>query len=135
MTRNLLAAAALCAATPALAEDIVTGVWLETAELCEQERSDSLMAVLEAGHTMLTASGIEAIEYNCEFVQATKATRAPAWLIQAICQEPGFVQPDVLSLTQLSATEIELVSVRPQDPESVGGNGGSYVLCEGVTAP
>jgi hypothetical protein len=129
------AALAACVAAPALAEDMVSGVYLESAELCEQARKESLQAVLEAGHTMLTARGIEAIEYNCEFVQATSASRSPAWLVHAICQEPGFIHPDVLSLTQLSPTQIELVSVRPEDPDGVGGNGGSYVLCDGVSAP
>lgn len=130
----VLLAAALGAA-PAFAEDMIDGVYLESEELCEQARKESLQTVLEAGNTMLTARGIEAIEYNCEFVQVLKATRTPAWLVQAICEEPGYIQPDVLSLTRMSPTQIDLVSVKPADPESGGGNGGSYFLCEGVSAP
>jgi len=91
--------------------------------------------VIEAGNVALTASGLEGTEYNCEFLQVTKAKLSPAWLVQAICQEPGYLFPDVLSITQMNATQIELVSVKPADPESGGGNGGTYVLCEGVAAP
>jgi hypothetical protein len=131
----MVLAAAACCAGPALAEDFVKGVYLESEELCSQARTESLQAVLEAGNTMLTAHGIEGIEYNCEFVQVTKASRTPAWLVQAICEEPGYIQPDVLSLTQMNETQIDLVSVKPEDPENGGGNGGSYFLCEGVSAP
>ncbi len=117
------------------AEDFITGVYLATEELCGQAKADSLQSVIEAGNTILTARGIESIEYNCEFVQVTKATRAPAWLVHAVCQEPGYLFPDVLSIVQLNATQIDLVSVTPVDSESGGGNGGSYFLCDGVALP
>ena len=84
---------------------------------------------------MLTARGIDSIEYNCEFLEVRKATRAPAWLVHAICQEPGYLFPDVLSVLELSPTQLDLVSVKPVDPESSGGNGGTYYLCEGVALP
>ena len=81
---------------------------------------------------MLTARGLDSIEYNCEFLQVTKATRSPAWLVNAICQEPGYLFPDVLSVTQMNPTQLDLVSVKPADPDGGGGNSGSYFLCEGV---
>ena len=65
----------------------------------------------------------------------TKATRAPAWLVNAVCQEPGYLFPDVLTVVEMSPTQIDLVSVTPVDPESGGGNGGSYYLCDGVALP
>lgn len=115
--------------------DFIKGVYLESAELCAQAKKDSLQTVIEAGNTILTSNGIESIEYNCEFVQVTKATRAPAWLINAICQEPGYLFPDVLSLTQMNDTQVDIVSVKPTGEESDSGNGGSYYLCEGVALP
>jgi hypothetical protein len=133
-----------CAAAAALtllpgaavaADDFIKGVYLTSEELCAQARKDSLQTVIDAGNTILTARGIESIEYNCEFVQVTKATRSPAWLVNAVCQEPGYLFPDVLSVLQMSPTQIDLVSVKPVDPESGGGNGGSYYFCEGVALP
>ena len=92
-------------------------------------------SIIEAGNTILTSHGIESIEYNCEFLQVTKATLSPAWLVNAVCQEPGYLFPDVLSIVEMSSTQMDLVSVKPVDPESGGGNGGSYYLCDGVALP
>ena len=117
------------------ADDFISGVYLASEELCAQARKDSLQSVIEAGNLILTSRGIESIEYDCEFVGVTKATRAPAWLVEAVCQEPGYLFPDVLTVTEMSPTQLDLVSVTPADPESGGGNGGSYVLCDGVSPP
>jgi hypothetical protein len=137
--RNLLCSAALAAAlmpsTAGAADDLIKGVYLQTEELCALARKDTLQSVIEAGNVILTARGLESIEYNCEFLQVTKATRSPAWLVNAVCQEPGYLFPDVLSVLEMSPTQLDLVSVKPVDTESGGGNGGSYVLCEGVAAP
>jgi hypothetical protein len=135
--KKLLAAVCVFAAMPgaALADDFIKGVYLQSQELCEQAHKDSLQAVIEAGNTILSARGIEGIEYNCEFMQVTRATRSPTWLVQAVCQEPGYLSPDVLSITEMNDTQLDLVSVKPADPESGGGNGGSYFLCEGVALP
>ena len=91
---SLLPSAALAA------EDFIKGVYLTSEDLCAQAKADSLQSVIEAGNLVLTSRGIESIEYNCEFVQVTKATRAPAWLVNAVCQEPGYLFPDVLSIVQ-----------------------------------
>jgi hypothetical protein len=131
------AAAALCL-LPSIAsgaEDFIKGVYLPSEELCAQAKADSLQVVIEAGETILTSRGIESVEYNCEFVQVTRATRSPAWLVNAVCQEPGYLFPDVLTIVEMSPTQLDLVSVTPVDPESGGGNGGSYYLCDGVALP
>lgn len=95
-------------------------------------------SVAEAGNTVLSVRATS-VEYNCEFLQITKATRAPAWAVTAICQEPGNLFPDVLSVTQMSPTQIALVSVIPAPAEGEdgggGGNSGDYKLCDGVTMP
>ena len=44
-------------------------------------KKETLQTVIEAGNVILTARGIEGIEYNCEFLQVTKAPRSPAWLV------------------------------------------------------
>ena len=117
------------------AEEFITGVYLQSEQLCAEAKRDSLQTVLDAGNTALSSQGIESVEYNCEFLQVTRATRSPAWLVQAICQEPGYLSPDVLTIVEMSPGQLELVSVKPVDPEAGGGNGGSYYLCDGVPLP
>ncbi len=129
------AAASLLPSVASAADDFIKGVYLTSEELCAHARKDSLQSVIEGGNLVLTSQGIESIEYNCEFVQVTKATRAPAWLVNAVCQEPGYLFPDVLSIVEMTPTQLDLVSVTPVDPESGGGNGGSYYLCDGVALP
>jgi hypothetical protein len=127
----------LMAVSPAsAAEDFIKGVYLQTQELCAQAKKDTLQTVIDAGNIILSADGLQSVEYNCEFVQVTKATRSPSWAVTAICQEPGYLFPDVLSVTQMNATQIDLVSVRPAaDEGEQAGNGGSYYLCDGVNLP
>ena len=135
--RQSLCISMLVAASPApAAEDFIEGVYLQSQELCAQAKKDSLQTVIEAGNVVLSARGLEGVEYNCEFLQITKAKNAPSWAVTAICQEPGNVFPDVLSVTQMNPTQIDLVSVRPVDDEGEqSGNGGSYFLCDGVALP
>lgn len=134
---SAIVALAMLPTPPALADvDFIKGVYLQTEDLCAQAKADSLQTVIEAGNVLLTSRGLEGIEYNCEFVQAIKAERSPSWAVTAICQEPGYVFPDVLSVTEMTPTQMDLVSVRPVDTEGGGSaNGGSYYLCEGVEAP
>lgn len=137
MTMRAILTAAVLAATAAgaSAEDFITGVYLQSEELCAQAKKETIQPVIEAGNVLLTARGIEGIEFNCEFIEVKKATRAPAWLVHAICQEPGYVFPDVLSVTQLSPTQIDVVSVNGVGDEGMPTNTASYVFCEGVAAP
>ena len=127
----------LVATSPALAaDDFIEGVYLQSEDLCTQARKATLQSLIDAGNIVLSAHGLQGVEYNCEFVQISKATASPSWAVTAICQEPGYVFPDVLSVTQMSSTQIDLVSVRPADDESeANGNSGSYYLCEGVALP
>ena len=135
--RRTLCVSMLVATTPApAADDFIEGVYLQSEELCAQAKKDTLQTVIEAGNTVLSAQGLQGVEYNCEFLQVSKAKSAPAWAVTAICQEPGYVFPDVLSVTQMSPTQIDLVSVRPAaDEGEQAGNGGSYYHCEGVALP
>jgi hypothetical protein len=135
--RHSLCVSMLVAASPALAaEDFIEGVYLQSEDLCAQAKKDTLQTLIEAGNIVLSARGLQGVEYDCEFLQIAKATRSPSWAVTAICQEPGFVFPDVLSVTQMSPRQLDLVSVRPVDDESEqSGNSGSYFLCDGVTPP
>jgi hypothetical protein len=127
----------LIASAPALAaEDFIEGVYLQSEDLCAQARKVTLQTLIEAGNMVLSARGLQGVEYNCEFLQISKATHSPSWAVTAICQQPGYVFPDVLSVTQMSPTQLDLVSVRPAlDESEQAGNSGSYFLCDGVVLP
>lgn len=127
----------LVAATPAAAAgDFIEGVYLQSQDLCAQARKDSLQTVIDAGNTMLSARGLQGVEFSCEFLQATKASAFESWAVTALCREPGYVFPDMLAVTQAGPSQIDLVSVRPVDDESEqAGNSGSYYRCEGLALP
>jgi hypothetical protein len=135
--RQTLFLSMFAAASPALAaDDFIEGVYLQSEELCAQAKKDTLPTLIDAGNIVLSAHGLQGVEYTCEFVQVSKATRSPSWAVTAICQQPGYVFPDVLSVTQMSPTQLDLVSVRPAlDENEQTGNSGSYFLCDGVTLP
>ncbi|WP_256752783.1 hypothetical protein [Mesorhizobium sp. Mes31] len=135
--RQSLCVSMFVAASPALAaDDFIDGVYLQSEELCAQAKKDTLQTLIDAGNIVLSAHGLQGVEYNCEFVQISKATRSPSWAVTAICQEPGYVFPDVLSVTRMSPTQLDLVSVRPIEDESeASGNSGSYYRCEGMVLP
>jgi hypothetical protein len=136
LVRAAVASAMLVMVAPVAAADLPKGVYLRSEDLCAQARKESLQAVIEAGNAMLSARGIDAIEYNCEFVQVTRASRIPTWLVDAVCQEPDYIWPDVLTVTERTAGQLDVVSVKLDEPESGAiDNGGTFFLCEGLTAP
>lgn len=127
---------ALASASPAAAADeFITGVYAQSEELCAQAKSQGVQSLVEAGNVLLTARGFEGIEYHCEFLGVTKATRSDGWLASALCEEPGYAFPDMLSIMPRAEGQLEVTSVRVPDPDDPGGNGGTYFHCEGVTAP
>jgi hypothetical protein len=131
------AAAVLVVATTlpaAAAENFVSGIYLKSEELCAQAKKSGIESVLEEGNVLLTERGFESYEYNCEFLTVTPATRAPGWVVTALCQEAGYAFPDVLSVIQMNDTQIDIASVRTTTEEDPG-NSGSYFLCEGVEMP
>jgi hypothetical protein len=119
----------------ALADDFIKGVYLQSEELCAQAKKETLEKVIEDGNTVLTAQGLEATEYNCQFLQVSKSKVSPGWLVGALCEVPDEMFPDVLSIRETDAKQVELVSMKLVDPSVGGGNSGSYFLCEGVPVP
>ncbi|MFH1793978.1 MAG: hypothetical protein ABIK36_02205 [Pseudomonadota bacterium] len=125
----------LAAAFPAAAADsFVTGIYMRSQDLCAAAKKSGIESVLEEGNVLLTERGFESYEYNCEFLTVTPATRAPGWVVTALCQEPGYAFPDVLSVIKMNDTQIDIASVRTTTEEDPG-NSGSYYLCEGVEMP
>ena len=131
----LAGALVLAATLPAAAADsFVTGIYMRSQDLCAAAKKSGIESVLEEGNVLLTERGFESYEYNCEFLTVTPATRAPGWVVTALCQEPGYAFPDVLSVIKMNDTQIDIASVRTTTEEDPG-NSGSYFLCEGVEMP
>jgi len=130
-----MASFTILGASGARADDFIKGVYLESQELCDQAKKETLDKVIEDGNTVLTAQGLEATEYNCQFLQVSKSKVSPGWLVGALCEVPDEMFPDLLTIRQTSETELDLVSIKLVDPSGGGGNSGSYVLCDGVKAP
>lgn len=127
--------ATVAVSSAAAAEDFIAGVYAQSEELCAQAKREGLQPVLDAGNVVLTARGIEGTEYQCEFMSVAKASRSTGWLVSALCEEPGYAFPDMLSVMPRSTGQLELVSVRVADPDDPAGNGGMFYLCDGVKMP
>ena len=80
--RQTLCVSMLVAASPApAAEDFIEGVYLQSEELCAKAKKETLQSVIDAGNIVLSAHGLQSVEYNCEFLQVTKATLSPSWAV------------------------------------------------------
>lgn len=134
-----IAASLLCAASAARADDLVSGVYATSPDLCERARSspDGLQAVFEDGNVVLTAQGILGIEYHCEFLQTLRAARSPGAVVIALCEEPGFAFPDTIAIMPRGEGELELTASSGGSDEegNISGNSGLFHLCEGVSPP
>lgn len=136
--RRFVVCAVLTAALPAHAADaFIEGVYAGSPELCETARAspDGLQKLFEEGNVVLTARGIEGIEYHCDFLDVRKGSRTPGWVATALCEEPGYAFPDLISIMPRGEGELELVSVRDAGGDEPSGNSGTYHLCAGVAEP
>ena len=121
------------AARRAGADDFIKGVYLESEELCAQAKKRHAADRHRGRQHRADGERPRSIEYNCEFLQVTKATRSPAWLVNALCQEPGHLFPDVLSVRKMSPTQLDLVSVKPADLAAAAT--AAAISCATASAP
>ena len=102
MLRLGLFAAALVSgfALPAVAQDahdFMNGVYASTEETCEQLKASGLAGMEESA--ALTAEGLHAYEYACDFVDLKRNAGAlGGWVGTAICEEPDLTYPDVVAI-------------------------------------
>lgn len=119
----LLAAAAVASAVTATSaeEPVIKGVYLRSKALCAQAKKETLQPVIEAGNMVLTNRGIDAIEYNCAFVQFLKHPRLDnAWVATAFCEEPDISKPDVFSILRREPGSLEIASLEESSVENGG---------------
>jgi hypothetical protein len=128
-------AASLIPVFPALAQQqLITGVYARSPEQCAEAKKD-FQAFIETGETVLTARGIEGIEYNCEFVDWKQATRSLGAVATMLCEEPGYAYPEIYAVMPRSEGELEFTLPLSVPQGETPGNYGTYYLCEGVEMP
>lgn len=134
--RALAAAAAiLIPVAPAMGQqEMITGVYARSPEQCA-EASKDIQFYIESGDTVLTARGIEGIEYHCEFVDWKQAPRSLGAVATMLCEEPGWAYPEVYAFMPLNESEIQVTAPLSSNSAEQPGNHGVYYLCEGVTLP
>ena len=54
--------------------------------------------------------GIQSMEFNCNFFDVTEREGSTHLFIDAICELPGEIYPDILAVTPYSDTQIQVVS-------------------------
>jgi hypothetical protein len=120
--------------TIVVAETLFEGIYLKSPELCQRAKSEGLPAVAETGELVLTEKGLKGLEYNCQFVRFDARTGAPGGVATALCEEPGFAQPELFSILPRGEGELEVVSLADslRDP---GENDTIYNLCPGLQMP
>jgi hypothetical protein len=67
----------------------------------------------DIGEAMLLTfpKGIETYEYYCDFYDIKQSEGSPMLFVDAICEEPGARNPDVLSISPYEENSIEVVSL------------------------
>ncbi len=132
-------AALLLFAPPAAAQEaFIKGVY-STPEGC---------AALKAGkqeeddYIFLSATGVQSVEFNCEFVQVYPRKSSPGWAAVAFCEEPGLSYPTLFSLLPLDDTSLHLGTLDggggddeaeaddTEDGAEDTGLDGDYQLCD-----
>ncbi|MDW6022794.1 hypothetical protein SAZ10_13605 [Mesorhizobium sp. BAC0120] len=132
----------LAPAAASAADNFISGNYLRSEEICSNAKKNSLQNVIEDGNMVLSARGFDALEYNCAFVEVSKHPRQDkAWLVTAICEEPGLMSPDVFSIVERQSGQLDVTSMRDEVSSIKGSEGGedglsgTFYRCDGVTLP
>ena len=111
--RTLLALAML--ATPVMAqEDIVidqSKVYVTEPSACQALEKQGVDAWLEQDFLSLTfTSGIQSMEFHCNFYDVKTRPNTPLLFVDAVCELPGALYPDILAIAPNGEDSILVVS-------------------------
>lgn len=79
---------------------------------------------------LLSAQGLEAIEYSCEFARVDPVFGGHAWLIQAACQEPGFMFPEHFVVLAEGEDPQQPAELRMTSDDGPGSTETRFFRCE-----
>ncbi|MDB5613012.1 MAG: hypothetical protein JWQ22_665 [Devosia sp.] len=113
MMRFALAFALL--ATPAVAqEDMIidqSKVYVSEPSACEALEKQGIDAWIETDFLALTFDGgIQSMEFHCNFYDIKSRPNTPLLFVDAVCEMPGEVYPDILAIAPQSEDAIQVVS-------------------------
>ena len=103
--RIALCTASLLFAQPAAAEEaFIRGVYSspEGCAALKAKKQD------DGDYLFLSATGLEGIEFNCEFVQVYPRKELPGWAAIGFCEEPGLSYPEIFSILPLDEKSLHL---------------------------
>ena len=114
MKRLAILALALVA-TPALAQEDLRidrdRLYVSDPAACQALEKKGVDAWMDMDFLSLTFDrGIQSMEFHCNFFDVKEREGSTHLFIDAICELPGEIYPDMLAVTPYSETEIQVVS-------------------------
>ena len=76
--------------------------------------------------------GIQSMEFHCNFYDVKTREGSTHFFIDAICELPGEIYPDILAVTPYSETEIQVVSAADNTLAVLGAYADTYQDAEGT---
>jgi hypothetical protein len=102
-------------ATPALAQEDLRidrdRLYVSDPAACQALEKKGVDAWMDMDFLSLTFDrGIQSMEFHCNFFDVKEREGSTHLFIDAICELPGEIYPDMLAVTPYSETEIQVVS-------------------------
>lgn len=101
--------------TPAFAQEDLridrTKIYVSDAKACGMIEDKGIDAFMDLDFLALDFSkGIQSMEFHCNFFDVKSREGSSHLFIDAICELPGEIYPDILAVTPYSETEIQVAS-------------------------
>lgn len=113
-TMLTMAVLALLAGTALAQEDMVidqTKLYVTDPAACEAVEKQGVDAFMELNFLSLTfEGGIQSMEFHCNFYDIKSRPNTPVLLVNAVCEIPGDLYPDMLAIAPHDAGAIRVSS-------------------------
>lgn len=130
--KRLALVSLLALSSPAFAQEDLridqTKIYVSDAKACGMIEGKGIDAFMDLDFLALDFSkGIQSMEFHCNFFDVKGRECSTHLFIDAICELPGEIYPDILAVTPYSETEIQVASsadimwamnFKPDDAES-----------------
>jgi len=115
IVRALALSSVMLAAIPAFAQEDLsidqTRIYVSDAKACGMIENKGIEAFKDLDFLALDFSkGIQSMEFQCNFFDVKSRKGSSHLFIDAICELPGEIYPDILAVTPYSETEIQVAS-------------------------
>jgi len=115
IVRALALSGVMLAAIPAFAQEDLsidqTRIYVSDAKACGMIENKGIEAIKDLDFLALDFSkGIQSMEFQCNFFDVKSRKGSSHLFIDAICELPGEIYPDILAVTPYSETEIQVAS-------------------------